>query len=53
VGLGGSHRSRRRNHLLCDILLLRDCMGWDMVDALALDALFGVFTGSRQPRQKD
>jgi len=25
-------------------------MGWDMVDALAIDALFGVSTGSSQPR---
>jgi hypothetical protein len=51
--LGGSYRSRRRNLLLCDVLHVHNCMGWDMVDALAIDALFGVSTGSRQPRQKD
>jgi hypothetical protein len=53
VGLGGSYRSRRRNCLLCDILLLHDCMGWDMVSALVIDAIFGVSAGSRQPRQKN
>jgi len=53
VGLGGSYRSRRRNLLLCGLLLLRNCMGWDMVDALAIGALFGFLTGSRQPRQED
>jgi hypothetical protein len=51
--MGGSYRSRRRNLLLCGLLLLRNCMGWDMVNALVIDALFGVSTGSRQPRQKD
>jgi hypothetical protein len=53
VGLGGSYRSLRRNLLLCGILLLHNCMGWDMVDALAIGDFFGASTESRQPRQKD
>jgi hypothetical protein len=53
VGLGGSYRSRRRNRLLCDILLLHNCMGWDMVNEMAIDALFGVSTGGIQSRKKD
>jgi hypothetical protein len=53
VGVGGSYRSLRRNCLFCDVLLLHNCMGWDMVNALATDALFGVSTGSIQSRKKD
>jgi hypothetical protein len=53
VGLGGSYRSLRRNLLLCGVLLLHDRMGWDMVNALSIDALFGVLTGSIYSGQED
>jgi len=53
VGLGGSYPSRLRNPLLRNILLLHDCMGWDMVNALSIDALFGVFTGGIYSGQED
>jgi len=53
VGLGGSYRSRRRNLLLRNILLLHHCMGWDMVNALSIGALFGVSTGSIYSGQED
>jgi hypothetical protein len=51
--VAGSYHSRRRNLLLCGILLLRNCMGWDMVNALSIDAFFGVSTGSIHSGQED
>jgi hypothetical protein len=51
--MGGSYRSLRRNLLLCGLLLLHNCMGWDMVNALSIGALFGVFTGSIHSGQED
>jgi hypothetical protein len=53
VGLDGSYRSRHLNCFFCGVLHLHDCMGWDMVNALSIDAFFGVFTGSIHSGQED
>jgi hypothetical protein len=50
VGLGGSYRSRRRNLLLCGILLLHNCMG--MVNEMGISNLYAnaKFVQSKEKR---
>jgi hypothetical protein len=53
VGLGRSIHCGDSFSCLCHLWHVHNCVDFGVINALAIDALFGVSTGSRQPRQKD
>jgi hypothetical protein len=52
VGLGGSYRSRRRNLLLCGVLLLHNCMELGVVNEMGISNLYAnaKFVQSKEKR---